>query len=243
MIAFIGLAPMYFLIIAPALILAFWAQAKVKSAYAQAGRIPVSSGLSGERAARRILDDSGLHDVEIEPARGFLSDHYDPRDRVLRLSPEVYQGRSLASVGIAAHEAGHAIQQAVSYAPLALRNGLVPLASVGSRLSFILFFVGLLLSYGSRAPGGIGHALMISGILLFGAVVVFQLVNLPVEFNASRRALAALHQTGVIHIEEQGMVRKVLSAAALTYVAATLMAVRQLLYLLLRSGLLGGRRD
>lgn len=243
MVAFIGLDPMYFLIIAPALILAFWAQARVKSAYAQAGRIPVSSGLSGERAARRILDASGLHDVEIEPARGFLSDHYDPRHRVLRLSPEVYQGRSLASVGIAAHEAGHAIQQAVRYAPLALRNGLVPLASVGPNLAIILFIIGMALSYGSQIRGDIGHTLMIGGLLLFGTVVAFQLVNLPVEFNASRRALAALHQTGVIRVEEQSMVRKVLSAAALTYVAATLMAVLQLLYLLLRSGLLGGRRD
>ncbi len=243
MIAFIGLDPMYFLIVAPALILAFWAQAKVKSAYAQAGRIPVSSGLSGERAARRILDASDLYDVAIEPTRGFLSDHYDPRHRVLHLSSEVYQGRSLASVGIAAHEAGHAIQQAAGYAPLALRNGLVPLASVGSNLAFILFFIGLVLSYGSQIRGGIGQTLMVGGLVLFGTVVVFQIVNLPVEFNASRRALAALHQTGVIRVEEQGMVRKVLSAAALTYVAATLMAVLQLLYLLLRSGLLGGRRN
>jgi Zn-dependent membrane protease YugP len=234
--------PLYFLLLGPTMLLAIWAQAKVKSAYAHAGQIGTSSRCSGAEAARRILNNNGLTDVGIEPAQGFLSDHYDPRHRVLRLSRDVYGGRSLASVGIAAHEAGHAIQQAVRYGPLALRNGLVPLASTGSNLSIMIFMAGLVLSYMSGGQGGFGQTLMIGGILLFSAVVVFQIVNLPVEFNASSRAMAALTQSGIITAREQAPVKKVLNAAALTYVAATLSAVMTLLYLLIRSGLLGGRR-
>lgn len=238
MLGFIYFDPWYFIILAPAMLLAAVAQWKVKSAYARAGKIASSSGCSGAQAARRILDDRGLHDVAIEPSRGFLSDHYDPRKNVLRLSPDVYGGRSLASVGIAAHEAGHALQHGFGYAPLAIRNGLVPLASTGSSLSIIMFMIGAFLS---AMP--LGQTLMLIAILMFAAVVLFQLVNLPVEFNASRRAMVALTESGVITVREEGPIRSVLSAAALTYVAATLSAILTLLYLVLRSGLLGGRRS
>jgi len=238
MLAFIMFDPLYFIVLAPAMLLAFLAEMRVRSAYARAGRIPASSRLSGAEVARRILKQNGLHDVEIEPSHGLLSDHYDPRKRVLRLSPDVYQGRSLASVGIAAHEAGHAIQHGVHYGPLALRNGLVPLASTGSSLAMIVFVIGMVLS---AMP--LGRTLMVLAILMFGTVVVFQLVNLPVEFNASRRALAALTDSGIVAVHEQAPVRRVLNAAAMTYVAATLSAMLTLLYLVLRSGLLGGRRN
>jgi Zn-dependent membrane protease YugP len=242
MLGFFYIDPLYLIMLAPAILLAAVAQWKVKSAYARAGQIPSSSGCSGAQAARRILDDHGLHDVQIEASRGFLSDHYDPRQHVLRLSPDVYGGRSLASVGIAAHEAGHALQQGLGYAPLAIRNGIVPLASPVSSLGMIIFIVGLGMSYLTRQAGGLGESLMIAGIVGFSAAVVFQLVNLPVEFNASRRAMAALTESGVVTVREEGPIRSVLSAAALTYVAATLSAILTLLYLLLRSGLLGGRR-
>ncbi|UCG15257.1 MAG: zinc metallopeptidase [Phycisphaerales bacterium] len=237
MLAFVMFDPLYFIVLAPAMLLALWAQAKVKSAYARAGEIPVSSRQTGAQAARRILDGNGLTDVEIEPSRGLLSDHYDPRHRVLRLSPDVYQGRSLASVGIAAHEAGHAIQHAAQYGPLALRNGLVPLASTGSSLAIFIFIIGSVLS---AIP--LGQTLMVAAIFMFAAVVIFQLVNLPIEYNASTRAMAALTESGIITVQERAPVQKVLSAAAMTYVAATLSAILTLLYLLLRSGLLGGRR-
>jgi Zn-dependent membrane protease YugP len=237
MFGFIYFDPLYFIILVPAMLLAAVAQWKVKSAYARAGRIPTSSRCSGAQAARRILDNHGLQDVQIEATRGFLSDHYDPRKHVLRLSPDVYGGRSLASVGIAAHEAGHALQQGFGYAPLAIRNGLVPVASIGSTFSIIIFVIGAVLS---AMP--LGQTLMLIAIVMFSAGVVFQLVNLPVEFNASRRAMAALTESGVITVNEAGPIRGVLSAAALTYVAATLSAILTLLYLLLRSGLLGGRR-
>jgi len=163
MLAFIMFDPLYFIVLAPAMLLAFLAEMRVRSAYARAGRIPASSRLSGAEVARRILNQNGLHDVAIEPSHGLLSDHYDPRKRVLRLSPDVYQGRSLASVGIAAHEAGHAIQHGVHYGPLALRNGLVPLASTGSSLAMIVFVIGMFLS---AMP--LGRTLMVLAILMFG---------------------------------------------------------------------------
>ncbi len=240
MFGFIMLDPRYFLIAAPAVLLAFWAQAKVKRAYAAASRMPTSTGFTGASAARRILDTNGLDHVGIETSRGgSLSDHFDPRDNVLRLSPEVYGGRHLAAVGIAAHEAGHAIQKARHYGPLAIRNGLVPLAATGTTLSFTIFMVGIMLSMLSN--GSLGPALILGGIVLFSIGVLFQIVNLPVEFDASRRAKLALADCGVVSTAEMRPVGKVLSAAAMTYVAATLMAVLTLLYLLLRSGLLGGR--
>jgi Zn-dependent membrane protease YugP len=222
--------PMYFLFLAPAILLALWAQMRVSSAYAAAQQIPAP--LSGAAAARHVLDSAGLTGVEIEQIPGRLSDHYDPREKVLRLSPEVYQSHSLAAVGIAAHEAGHAIQDAHGYAPLAIRNAAVPVASFGSGFSMILFIIGMVVP--------VLHWLMFAGIALFGAVVFFQVVNLPVEFNASTRAKEQLVALGVV--DQQGLVevKKVLDAAAWTYVAATLQALLTLLYLLMRAS---GRRD
>lgn len=231
---FLGIDPLYWMMIAPAMLLAIWAQIKVKAAYAHASKLRSLSGLSGAEAASRILDANGLQDVGVEMTRGFLGDHYDPRHKVLRLSPDVYQGRSLAAVGIAAHEAGHAIQDRAAYAPLALRNAIVPMASFGSNFAFIIFFIGMIMA---------NKGLLLGGIILFGAVVVFQIINLPVEFNASSRAREVLVANGVIAPNELPEVARVLNAAAMTYVAATLSAILTLLYFLIRSGLLGGRRD
>ncbi len=229
--------PLYFILLAPAMLLALWAQFRVKSAFARASEIP-TRGMSGAEAAARILRSYGLQRVTIEPAQGFLSDHYDPKEKVLRLSPDVYGGRSLAAVGVAAHEAGHAIQDAAGYGPLRLRNGIVPLAAVGGNLSMIIFIVGLALS-----STLVGQGLIWAGIILFSLTVVFQLINLPVEFDASKRARQLLVANGVVAADEDAEVGRVLNAAALTYVAATIGAILTLLYLLLRSGLLGGSRD
>lgn len=221
--------PYYFLFIGPAFLLAMWAQYRVKSTYHAAQRMPAP--LSGAAAARHILDSAGLRDVQIEQVGGFLTDHYDPRHRVLRLSPENYQSRSLAAVGIAAHEAGHALQDAHRYAPLVIRNAVVPLAGIGSNLGMWLFVIGMMIS---------SIQLAWVGVFLFSAVVFFQIVNLPVEFNASSRAKAQLVQLGII--DQQGLVEvsRVLNAAALTYVAGTLQAILTLLYFVMR--LSGERR-
>ena len=209
----------YLIWIAPALLLAFWAQWRVKSTYAQAQQVPAP--LSGAAAARHILDSAGLNSIDIEQIPGQLSDHYDPRAKVLRLSPEVYQGRNLAAVGIAAHESGHALQDAHSYAALVVRNAAVPVANFGSGISYILILAGFFLQYG---------VLLWAGIALFGGTVFFQLVNLPVEFNASSRAKAQLVNLGIIDQQELAYVDRVLDAAAWTYVAATLQTVLTLLY-------------
>jgi hypothetical protein len=214
---------MYFVIIAPALLLAIWAQARVRSTYGQAAR--QASRLSGAATARHILNEAGLGDVAIEPIPGHLSDHYDPRTKVLRLSQNVYNGRSLAAVGIAAHEAGHAIQDANGYAPLVVRNAAVPVASFGSNAAILMLIAGAILSL---------QPLIWAGILGFAAVVFFQIVNLPVEFNASARAKALLVERGIVPQEEMVYVNRVLDAAALTYVAATLQAILTLVYYVMR---------
>lgn len=231
---FLPFDPTYLLIVGPAMLLALWAQARVKSAYSEASQYRSASGVTGAQAAAEVMRSEGLDRIEIEPVQGYLSDHYDPRHKVLRLSPGVYGERSLAALGIAAHEAGHALQDAHGYGPLAIRNLLVPVAGFGSSFAFIVFFVGLLFSW---------TGLVLAGILLFSGVVAFQLVNLPVEFDASRRARAHLLSTGLISREEEPMVAKVLNAAAWTYVAATLSSALTLIYFLLRSGLLGGNRE
>jgi Zn-dependent membrane protease YugP len=228
--------PMYFVYVGPAILLALWAQVKVKSAYANASRLRPRSGLSGAETAQRILNAYGISNVAIEPVKSFLGDHYDPKHKVLRLSPDVYQGRSLASLGIAAHEVGHAIQDAAGYGPLAIRNGLVPMASIGSNISILLIIAGLVLS--AMVPGA--HFLAVAGLGLFAVVVLFQLVNLPVEYNASARARQILLSNGMITADEDRVVGKVLSAAALTYVAATITAILTLLYYV---SLVYGRRD
>lgn len=222
--------PMYFIFIAPALILAFYAQIRLRSTYATASQMPAP--LSGAAAARHVLDAAGLTQVAIEQVGGHLSDHYDPRDKVVRLSPEVYSGRSLASVGIAAHEAGHAIQDATNYAPLVVRNAAVPIAGFGSSASIWMLIGGIILNM---------QPLVLLGIGLFACVVAFQLVNLPVEFNASSRAKEQLSSLGIITADDRVYVNKVLNAAALTYVAATLQAVLTLLYYIMRFA--GSNRD
>lgn len=221
--------PVYFLYVAPAFLLAMWAQYRMRSAYSEAGQQPAE--LSGAAAARHVLNSAGLQNVAIEPVAGELTDHYDPRAKVLRLSEGVYNSRSLAAVGIAAHEAGHAIQDARGYAPLVLRNAIVPMASIGGNFSFMLFFAGMFL----HLP-----LLIWAGIALFAGVAVFQLVNLPVEFDASARAKYELVNLGVVPQAEMTYVNRVLNAAALTYVAATLQSVLTLLYLIVRSS---DRRD
>lgn len=223
--------PVYFLFIAPGMLLALWANYRVRSAYAEASRILPRSGYAGAGAAQAVLQTAGVQGVRIEPTEGFLSDHYVPGEHVLRLSAEVYTGRSLAALGIAAHEAGHAIQDAYRYPLLAVRNGLVPLASVGSQISMVLMVIGLLMS---------SVQLFLVGVAAFSMIVVFQVVNLPVEFDASRRARLALVEGGLVTAEEEPMVAKVLNAAALTYVAATLSSVLQLMYFLHRAGAFGG---
>lgn len=189
--------------------------------------------MSGAAAARRILDSNGLQQVGIERVSGHLSDHYDPGAKVLRLSNEVYSGSSMASVGIAAHEAGHAIQDAKRYAPLVIRNLAVPVASFGSSIGSMLLMIGLVMVMGS-VGGKLGEGIFIAGILSFGAVVAFQLVNLPVEFDASSRAKAQLAELNIVSHLEMPKVSKVLNAAALTYVAATLQTVLTLAYYLFR---------
>lgn len=226
--------PLYFVFMLPGLLLAMWAQFKVKSAYARASQIPASSGYSGAQAAHEILQSSGCNRVAVEETDGWLSDHYDPRHRVLRLSPDVYHGRSLAALGIAAHEAGHALQHAQSYAPLTARNLLVPLAGFGSNISYLLIMLGLWLH---------AFGMIVAGIVLFGGTVVFQLVNLPCEFDASARAKEQLAMLGLVARDEESEVRRVLNAAAMTYVAAVISSLLQLLYYLYRAGLLGGRRE
>ena len=215
--------PYMLLFIAPALLLSFIAQMWVSSAYAR-GR-QVGAKMSGFMAARHVLDYANLHNIEIEAIPGSLSDHYDPRAKVLRLSDDVYHGRSLAAVGIAAHEAGHAIQDAVGYLPLVVRNFAVPAASFGSSAGALLVVLGFAMQ---------AQWLLLAGIVLFSGVVFFQVVNLPVEFNASRRAKQLLVETGIVTGPEMGPVNSVLNAAALTYVAATLQSILWLLYYILR---------
>lgn len=222
------------IIVLPGILLAMYAQSKVKSTFAKYLRVGSARGRSGAEVAREILSHEGLEHVKVEMIGGDLTDHYDPRTKVLRLSSQVYNGSSLASLGVAAHEAGHAIQHGVGYFPLNFRNSLVPVANFGSTLAFPLFFLGLILT---------SPKLVTFGIYLFAAVVLFQVVTLPVEFNASRRALAALQGGGYIESREMAGTKAVLDAAALTYVAAALVGLLNLVRLLLISGLLGRRDD
>lgn len=237
----IGLNPIYFLFALPGLLLGLWAQRRVKSAFNKYSKERMERGLTGAQVARMLLDSQGLQDVAIEESQGgTLSDHYDPRGRVLRLSPEVYRTPSVAAAGVAAHEMGHAIQDAKGYAPLQLRSALVPAASFGSNLAPLIFFAGLMLQiFGIQS---IGYSVAWIGVILFAAAVVFTLITLPVEFDASKRAKRLLKSHGVLIGKESQGVDKVLDAAALTYVAAAVAAIGQLLYyafLLLGAG---GRR-
>lgn len=211
-----------FYILLPAIIFALYAQTKVQSTFNQYLKVWNSSGYTGAQVARMILDKNGLYDVSVEMIGGRLTDHYDPRRKVIRLSREVYGGSSIASLGVAAHESGHAIQHATGYFPLILRDNIAPVASFSSRFVWILVILGLLIS----------PELLRLGIILYLAIVIFQIVTLPVEFNASRRAIYQLGD-GIITENEIEPVKKVLNAAAMTYVAATLVALGQLLRLMI----------
>lgn len=212
----------YLILVVPALLFAAWAQAQVSGAYNRYSRVRVSRGMTGAMAARRILDDNGLTGVRVERVAGKLSDHYDPGERVVRLSAGVYDSDSVASLGVAAHECGHAVQHATHYAPLTFRNAIIPITNFGSKLSIPLIIVGLFLS----------GTLVDIGLLLFSLVAVFQLVTLPVEFNASARAMSFISNDVRISPEQAKGARQMLTAAALTYVAAALTSILQLLYLL-----------
>ena len=225
--------PLYFIIVGPAIVLSIVAQIWVKSAFNKYSKVGVATGLSGAQVAERVVSQAGLG-VRVERVSGFLSDHYDPLHRVLRLSPDVYDGRSISAVGVAAHEAGHALQHAKNYVPLKWRSALVPITKVGSSLAWPLLMIGFLL-------GAVG--LIKVGIIFFSAAVLFQIVTLPVEFDASRRAVGVIQQMGMVNAVELEGVKKVLGAAAMTYVAAAAASIAQLLYFLMRAGLLGGRRD
>lgn len=216
--------PLYLVVTLVLAIPSLLAAARVKSTFAKYARVATRSGLTGAEAAMAVLRAGGVQGVRVEPHKGFLSDHYDPRAKVLRLSPEVYGGRSVSSAAVAAHEAGHALQDARGYLPLRLRSAIVPVASIGNRLWALPFFIGFL----TNASG-----LMYVGIAMFAAVILFQLITLPTEFDASRRAEAVLAETGIIGAgaEAQG-VSRVLRAAAMTYVAAAVTAILHMLYLL-----------
>jgi len=208
------------------------AQFRVQAAYEQYSRVPARSGAPGAVVARRLLEEQGIYDVKVEMTQGQLTDHYDPRSKVIRLSPAIYQGSSLASLAIAAHETGHAIQHNEGYLPLNLRSAIAPAVQFASAAAIPIFFIGLFLSY----------TLVRVGIYLFTAVVLFQLITLPVEFNASSRAMAALEANGFIAGDEYAGTKKVLSAAALTYVAAVVTSLLQLVRLMAIAGV-GRRRD
>lgn len=215
------------LLVVPGLIFTLWAQYKVKSTYHRYSGVSAPWGMTGAAVARRILDSNGLRDVPVEMVQGHLSDHYDPRSRVLRLSESVYHGNNVAAVGVAAHEAGHALQHSRGYVPLRFRIAIVPICNIGSNLAMPLFFIGLILSGLSY----ISEWLMLAGILAFSLSVFFQLVTLPVEFNASRRAMRCLAGSGTMSEEQLKGSRRVLTAAAMTYVAALAVGLLSLLRL------------
>ena len=212
---------LYLLFSLPALLLGFWAQMKVKGAINKYSKIRTTTGFTGAQVARKMLDSNGMSDVKIEETNGFLTDNYDPRSKTLRLSSNNYRGISVAAAGVSAHEAGHAIQDAEDYAPLRIRAVMVPSVQIGSWLGPIIFIGGLLINWTNLAW---------LGVAIFGVTAVFSLVTLPVEFNASNRAKAWLSTSGVIYQQENEGIKKVLDAAALTYVAAAIQAVTTLLY-------------
>lgn len=226
--------PVYFLFIGPGLLLSLWASWRTKSAFTKWSRVRTMRGMTGAQAAQMLLDRAGIRDVRVVPTSGFLSDHYNPMTKTLALSEQVYGSPSIAAVGVACHEAGHAIQHAKSYGPLWIRSLLVPTANIGSTLGYLGMAIGL----GLQSQG-----MVAVGALLFSCVLAFQVITLPVEFDASARAKKLAFEHGIVSESERGGVSSVLNAAALTYVAAAVSTLLTLLYFLLRSGLLGGRRD
>ena len=222
-----------FIVLIPAMILAFWAQARVNSTFKRYAKVHSRRGLTGAEAARRVLDAAGLYHVRVEHIRGHLTDHYDPRENVIRLSDATYASTGIAAIGVAAHEAGHACQHARGYVPIKLRAAIIPITNIGSKLSMPLFLLGLIFAGGSYVGGGIGETLMLTGILFFSFSTLFQLVTLPTEFNASSRAMKALEDGGLLAADELPAAKKTLSAAALTYVAALATSLASLLRLIL----------
>jgi Zn-dependent membrane protease YugP len=226
--------PMYLLFILPGLALSMWASFRTKSAFKKYSRVPSARGLTGAQAAKILLERAGLNDVSITRSHGFLSDHYNPMNKSLNLSEAVYASNSIAAIGVATHEAGHAIQHAQKYAPLWLRSTLVPTANIGSSIGYIVMIGGLFLGMTN---------LVLVGAVLFSMVLLFQIVTLPVEFDASNRAKQLVLEYGIVSPSERQGIDRVLNAAALTYVAAAVSTLLTLLYFLMRAGLLGGRRD
>lgn len=230
----------YIILVLPTVILALYAQAKVSSTFRRYSQERSYKGMTGQAVALSIMRGAGILDVPVEMTSGHLTDHYDPRNRVLRLSESVYNSTSIAAVGVAAHEAGHAIQHQMGYAPLQIRNAIIPLTRIGSSLAMPLVFLGILMGGLSSVSNQFGWYIIVAGIALFGIAVLFQVITLPVELNASSRALRLLSENQILMEDEMGKARKVLQAAALTYVAAMAQALANLLRLLL---IVGGRRN
>ena len=226
--------PIYLLFMAPGLVLSLWASFRTKRAFNKYSKVRSMNGYTGAQAARIMLDREGLHDVKITRSHGLLSDHYNPATRSLALSEAVYESPSVAAIGVATHEAGHAIQHAQHYKPLWLRSALVPTANIGSSIGYFVMLMGLMFA---------SQGMVLAGAVLFATVLLFQVVTLPVEFDASARAKQLVVAGGIISPTEREGVDRVLNAAALTYVAAVVSTLLTLLYFLLRAGLLGGRRD
>jgi Zn-dependent membrane protease YugP len=226
--------PIYLLFIAPGMALSLWASFRVKSTFAKYSQVPSRRGLTGAQAAHELLRGAGITDVEVVRSSGMLTDHYNPVTKKLALSEPVYDSRSVAALGVATHEAGHAIQHARHYSPLWVRSALVPTANIGSSMGYMVMVGGLLFQ---------SDPMVLVGAVLFSAVLLFQIVTLPVEFNASNRAKALIVEHGIVTRDERKGVDAVLNAAALTYVAAAVTSLLTLLYFLHRAGLLGGRRD
>ena len=228
----------YIVLVLPAVIFSIWASINVNSTFEKYSKIPSHYGITGAKAARRMLDENGLSHVKIERVGGNLTDHFDPRTNVIRLSSSTHDNTSPAAIGVAMHEAGHAVQYATNYKPIKFRQKIIPITNYGSRLAIPLILVGTLLSY----AGSYFSYIALAGVVLYGFCVLFQLVTLPVEFNASRRAVKALENTYMLKDNEKPIVKKVLSAAALTYVAALAVSLTQLLRLLLIVSRTSGRR-
>lgn len=224
--------PTWILVIIGA-VLSMAASAKVNSTFNKYSKVRSMTGMTGEDAAKRLLNSQGIYDVTVRPVKGQLTDHYDPRTKTVNLSESVFHSTSVAAIGVAAHECGHAMQDNVGYVPLKLRGAIVPVANIGSQAAFPLIIIGVLI-------GGMGSPLVNIGLILFSLAVIFQLITLPVELNASRRAIMLLDQVGILGGQEVNQTRRVLGAAALTYVAALAASVLQLLRLVI---LFGGRRD
>jgi uncharacterized protein len=239
-----GIDPLYLIMMVPAFVLSLVATLLTRGTFKKYSTVPASSGLTGAQAAERMLHSQGVFDVKIERIEGFLSDHYDPTKKVLRLSPDVYDSNSLSAIGVACHESGHAIQHARAYAPLALRTALVPLAQFGSVASYWIIMAGfVLMSFHGLVNPGTAMTLLKVGIVCFSATVAFTLVTLPVEWDASHRAKAHMVSSCIVGPGQEVAAGRVLNAAFLTYIAGAVSSVLTLIYFLLRAGLLGGRSN